>query len=135
MKHRCEMKAFIKMVAASMLGFLLAGAFLSFLVLLGLGGLYLKENMEVLSMETDKRPILEVELDSEIVERVDKYSLNLYEEIPYLQKFQKIGLLTLQQTIEKAITDNNIKILYLKFGKLEGGWATLSALYETLMKF
>lgn len=129
------MKDFIKTVAASMMGLFLGTAIIIFFLMIGLAGLYFKENKDLLFTENGVGPILEIELDSEIVERVEKSPLNFSEDIPFFNKFHRVGLYNLQQTIDKASRDEQIEIIYLKMGRVEGGWASLSALYDSLEKF
>jgi protease-4 len=134
-KESAFMKKFLKMVFASTLGVLFASLIIVFGFGLVASGLYfIKSGQE--STLKKHAPILRLALDNEIVDRPDRPSIGIEEEIPFLNGKQKFGLYNLIQMIDRASKDQDIQGLYLKLGSgLDGGWATISALYEALARF
>lgn len=126
------MKQFFKFMFASMLGFIISGVVLIFVLLGAIAGLASKGKKQEVSVETNS--ILKLNLNYTIPERTSNNSFKNFN----FQTFESrndAGLDDVLKNIKKAATDDNVKGIYLELGINMNSFATLEEIRNELIEF
>lgn len=126
------MKQFFKFMFASMLGFIISGVVLFFILVGIITGMASKANNEEVKIETNS--ILKLNLNYAIPERTAKNSFKNFD----FSKFENnndLGLNDVLDNIKKASTDENIKGIYLEMGINMNSFATIEEIRNELLAF
>lgn len=126
------MKQFFKFMFASMLGFIISGVVLFFILVGIITGLASRADNEEVKVETNS--ILKLNLNYAIPERTAKNSFKNFD----FSKFENnndLGLNDVLANIKKASTDENIKGIYLEMGINMNSFATLEEIRNELLAF
>ena len=126
------MKQFFKFMFASMLGFIISGVVLIFVLVGAIAGLASKGNKQEINVETNS--ILKLNLNYAIPERTSNNSFKNFN----FQTFESrndAGLDDVLKNIKKAATDDNVKGIYLELGINMNSFATLEEIRNELIAF
>ena len=126
------MKQFFKFMFASMLGFIISGVVLIFVLVGAIAGLASKGKKQEVSVETNS--ILKLNLNYTIPERTSNNSFKNFN----FQTFESrndAGLDDVLKNIKKAATDDNVKGIYLELGINMNSFATLEEIRNELIEF
>ena len=126
------MKQFFKFMFASMLGFIISGVVLIFVLVGAIAGLASKGNKQEINVETNS--ILKLNLNYAIPERTSNNSFKNFN----FQTFESrndAGLDDVLKNINKAATDDNVKGIYLELGINMNSFATLEEIRNELIAF
>jgi protease-4 len=117
---------------ASMLGFIISGVVLIFVLVGAIAGLASKGNKQEINVETNS--ILKLNLNYAIPERTSNNSFKNFN----FQTFESrndAGLDDVLKNINKAATDDNVKGIYLELGINMNSFATLEEIRNELIAF
>jgi protease-4 len=126
------MKQFFKFMFASMLGFVISGVILIFVLVGAIAGLASKGNKQEVNVETNS--ILKLNLNYAIPERTSNNSFKNFN----FQTFESrndLGLDDVLKNIKKAAADDNVKGIYLELGINMNSFATLEEIRNELIAF
>jgi protease-4 len=126
------MKQFFKFMFASMLGFVISGVILIFVLVGAIAGLASKGKKQEVSVETNS--ILKLNLNYAIPERTSNNSFKNFN----FQTFESrndAGLDDVLKNIKKAAADDNVKGIYLELGINMNSFATLEEIRNELIAF
>lgn len=128
------MKAFFKHILSTAIGMMI-GTLLS-LILIPIAIVLLSKGFQQGSAKpiVDKS-ILHLRLSGQLVEKKGPLDLRIFGEGSIFQEDRTIGLFELQRAIETAKTDRRIAGMYLEFGSLDAGWASVVALRRYIEDF
>lgn len=126
------MKQFFKFMFASMLGFIISGVVLFFILVGAIAGLASKGEQKETKAESNS--ILKLNLNYNIPERS---SDNMFKNFDFanFESKTEIGLDDILKIIQKAAADDNIKGIYLEMGISMGSFATLEEIRNELIAF
>lgn len=126
------MKQFFKFMFASMLGFIISGVVLFFILVGAIAGLASKGEQKETKAESNS--ILKLNLNYNIPERS---SDNMFKNFDFanFESKTEIGLDDILKNIQKAAADDNIKGIYLEMGISMGSFATLEEIRNELINF
>jgi protease IV len=126
------MKQFFKFMFASMLGFIISGVVLFFILVGAIAGLASKGDKKETKAESNS--ILKLNLNYNIPERS---SDNMFKNFNFtsFESKTEIGLDDILKNIQKAAADDNIKGIYLEMGIAMGSFATLEEIRNELITF
>ncbi len=128
------MKQFFKFMLASMVGFILAGFILFFLVI----GLLIGSLSSAISKQeifnVSPGTVLHLTLEEEIVDRGYDDPFGTFDPFS-LQRVRAIGLNDLLRNISRAKDDPNISGIFLDLGIVSTGWSTADELRQKLLDF
>ncbi len=126
------MKQFFKFMFASMLGFIISGVVLFFILIGAIAGLASKGDKEEVKVETNS--ILKLNLNYAIPERTTS---NVFKNFNF-QTFESkndAGLDDILANIKKAAADENVKGIYLEMGINMNSFATVEEIRNELIAF
>ena len=126
------MKQFFKFMFASMLGFVISGVILIFVLVGAIAGLASKGKKQEVSVETNS--ILKLNLNYAIPERTSNNSFKNFN----FQTFESrndAGLDDVLKNIKKAAADDNVKGIYLELGINMNSFATIEEIRNELIAF
>ncbi|MFZ4796349.1 MAG: signal peptide peptidase SppA [Bacteroidia bacterium] len=126
------MKQFFKFMFASMLGFVISGVVLIFVLVGAIAGLASKGKKQETKVESSS--ILKLDLNYPIPERTSNNSFKNFN----FQTFESrndAGLDDVLKNIKKAASDENIKGIYLELGINMNSFATLEEIRNELIAF
>ncbi|MBN2667925.1 MAG: signal peptide peptidase SppA [Bacteroidales bacterium] len=126
------MKSFFKFTFASILGFLVAGLLMFFIVLGIIGSIVGSSQDKTINVK--EKTILTLNFDNGIVDRAGK---NPFEEMNF-ESFEgksKVGLNEILKNLKKAKDDENIKGVYINTTSVEAGIATIEEVRNALIDF
>ncbi len=126
------MKQFFKFMFASMLGFIISGVVLFFILIGAIAGLASKGDKEEVKVETNS--ILKLNLNYAIPERTTS---NVFKNFNF-QTFESkndAGLDDILENIKKAAADENVKGIYLEMGINMNSFATVEEIRNELIAF
>ncbi|MCF8429662.1 MAG: signal peptide peptidase SppA [Bacteroidia bacterium] len=126
------MKQFFKFMFASMLGFVISGVILIFVLVGAIAGLASKGKKQEVNIETNS--ILKLNLNYAIPERTSNNAFKNFNFQTFESK-NNVGLDDVLKNIKKAATDNNIKGIYLELGINMNSFATLEEIRNELIAF
>lgn len=126
------MKQFFKFMFASMLGFVISGVILIFVLVGTIAGLASKGKKQELNVETNS--ILKLNLNYAIPERTSNNSFENFNFQTFESK-NDAGLDDILKNIKKAAADDNIKGIYLELGINMNSFATLEEIRNELIAF
>jgi len=126
------MKQFFKFMFASMLGFVISGVILIFVLVGAIAGLASKGKKQEVSVETNS--ILKLNLNYAIPERTSNNSFKNFNFQTFESK-NDAGLDDVLKNIKKAAADNNVKGIYLELGINMNSFATLEEIRNELIAF
>jgi protease-4 len=125
------MKTFFKMLLASILGVIIAGLLL-FFILLGIGTALISSGDGVVEIEPNS--ILKLTLDNEIFDRDPNNPLAGLNFAGFGKERQE-GLVEIMDNIKKAKDDVNIKGIYLELSIIQARIATIEEIRNALIDF
>lgn len=125
------MKSFFKYLLASVLGVLVAGFLMFFIVIGGITAMVSSQDEPV---KISSNTILHIELDQVIKDRSNN---NPFENFNFgsFKPNMQLGLNDILKNIKKAKTDPNIKGIYLDFSFIPAGIATIEEIRNALIDF
>ncbi len=125
------MKSFFKYLLASVLGVLIAGILMFFIMI---GGITAMVSSQDKAVEVKPNTILHIELNSPIM---DRSSNNPFENIDFasLEPVNTLGLNDILKNLKKAKEDPNIKGIYLDLTIIPTGIATIEEIRNALIDF
>ncbi len=126
------MKQFFKFMFASMLGFVISGVILIFVLVGTIAGLASKGKKQEVNVETNS--ILKLNLNYAIPERTSNNSFKNFNFQTFESK-NDAGLDDVLKNIKKAAADDNIKGIYLELGINMNSFATLEEIRNELIAF
>jgi protease-4 len=126
------MKQFFKFMFASMLGFIISGVILVFVLVGAIAGLASKGKKQEVNVETNS--ILKLNLNYAIPERTSNNSFKNFNFQTFESK-NDAGLDDILKNIKKAAADDNIKGIYLELGINMNSFATLEEIRNELLAF
>ena len=126
------MKQFFKFMFASMLGFVISGVILIFVLVGAIVGLASKGKKQEVNVETNS--ILKLNLNYAIPERTSNNSFKNFNFQTFESK-NDAGLDDVLKNIKKAAADDNIKGIYLELGINMNSFATLEEIRNELIDF
>jgi len=126
------MKQFFKFMFASMLGFVISGVILIFVLVGAIAGLASKGKKQEVNVETNS--ILKLNLNYAIPERTSNNSFKNFNFQTFESK-NDAGLDDVLKNIKKAAADDNIKGIYLELGINMNSFATLEEIRNELIDF
>lgn len=126
------MKQFFKFMFASMLGFVISGVILIFVLVGAIAGLASKGNKQEVNVETNS--ILKLNLNYAIPERTSNNSFKNFNFQTFESK-NDVGLDDVLKNIKKAAADDNIKGIFLELGINMNSFATLEEIRNELITF
>jgi protease-4 len=126
------MKQFFKFMFASMLGFVISGVILIFVLVGAIAGLASKGKKQEVNVETNS--ILKLNLNYAIPERTSNNSFKNFNFQTFESK-NDAGLDDVLKNIKKAAADNNVKGIYLELGINMNSFATLEEIRNELIDF
>lgn len=126
------MKQFFKFMFASMLGFVISGVILIFVLVGAIAGLASKGKKQEVNVETNS--ILKLNLNYAIPERTSNNSFKNFNFQTFESK-NDAGLDDILKNIKKAAADNNVKGIYLELGINMNSFATLEEIRNELIDF
>lgn len=127
------MRQFFKFMFASMLGTLLIGVVLLILFIGTLAALGSAFSMEGKPTSVPSSSVLHITLDQQIVDRGPKDAFNF--DFGLFKGVSKLGLNDILDDIEKAKHDDRIKGIFLDFGVVPAGMATMKEIRNKLAEF
>jgi protease-4 len=127
------MRQFFKFMLASMIGTLLIGVVLIILFLGSLAALGSAFSMEGKPTSVPSSSVLHITLDQQIVDRGPKDAFNF--DFGLFKGVSKLGLNDILDDIEKAKHDDRIKGIFLDFGVVPAGMATMKEIRNKLAEF
>lgn len=125
------MKSFFKSLLASILGVLIAGILLLFIIIGGIGAMVSSQDKTV---DVKENTILHVKLDQPIMDRSNKNPFESFDFASFKPSIQ-LGLNDVLKNIEKAKTDPNIDGIYLDLNVIPTGIATIEEIRNALINF
>lgn len=125
------MKSFLKYLLASVLGVMLAGLILFFIMLGVMSAIISSQDKP---FQTKPKSILMLKLDQPIVDRKPTFPLPSFG-LGNIGVMNQIGLNDLLNNISKASKDTNICGIYLQTSSLQCGVATLQEIRNALLDF
>ena len=125
------MKSFFKYLLASVLGVIVAGILMFFILI---GGITAMVSSQDKAVEIKPNTILHMELNSPIMDRSNK---NPFENIDFssFEPINALGLNDIIDNLKKAKEDPNIKGIYLDFTVIPTGIATVEEIRNALIDF
>ena len=126
------MKQFFKFMFASMLGFVISGVVLIFVLIGAIAGLASKGKKQETKVESSS--ILKLDLNYYIPERTSNNSFKNFNFQTFESK-NDAGLDDVLKNIKKAASDENIKGIYLELGINMNSFATLEEIRNELIAF
>ncbi len=126
------MKQFFKFMFASMLGFIISGVVLFFILIATIAGLASSGNKE--EVKVPNNSILKLDLNYLIPERTTENILKNFNFQTFESK-EDAGLDDILANIKKAAADDNIKGIYLVMGINMNSFATLEEIRNELIEF
>ncbi len=124
------MKEFFKYLLATVIGIILVNAII-FLIFLGLfASLSTVERPETINPNS----ILHLKLDYDIAERTDDNPFKGFSSFNF-KMTKQLGLNDLIFNIKKAISDTNIKVIFLDVSTMNAGLATIEEIRQALLNF
>ncbi len=126
------MKQFFKFMFASMLGFVISGVILIFVLVGAIAGLASKGKKQEVNAETNS--ILKLNLNYAIPERTSNNSFENFNFQTFESK-NDAGLDDILKNIKKAAADDNVKGIYLELGINMNSFATLEEIRNELIAF
>lgn len=126
------MKQFFKFMFASMLGFIISGVVLIFVLVGAIAGLASKGKKQEVSVETNS--ILKLNLNYAIPERTSNNSFKNFN-FQTLESRNDAGLDEVLKNIKKAAADDNVRGIYLELGINMNSFATLEEIRNELIDF
>ncbi len=124
------MKEFFKYLLATVIGIILVNAII-FLIFLGLfASLSTVERPETINPNS----ILHLKLDYDIAERTDDNPFKGFSSFNF-KTTKQLGLNDLIFNIKKAISDTNIKVIFLDVSTMNAGLATIEEIRQALLNF
>ena len=126
------MKQFFKFMFASMLGFVISGVILIFVLVGAIAGLASKGKKQEVNVETNS--ILKLNLNYAIPERTSNNSFKNFNFQTFESK-NDAGLDDVLKNIKKAAADDNVKGIYLELGINMNSFATLEEIRNELIDF
>ena len=125
------MKSFFKYLLASVLGVIVAGILMFFILI---GGITAMVSSQDKAVEIKPNTILHMELNSPIMDRSNK---NPFENIDFssFEPINALGLNDIIDNLKKAKEDPNIKGIYLDFTVIPTGIATIEEIRNGLIDF
>ena len=126
------MKQFFKFMFASMLGFVISGVILIFVLVGAIAGLASKGKKQEVNVETNS--ILKLNLNYAIPERTSNNSFKNFNFQTFESK-NDAGLDDILKNIKKAAADDNVKGIYLELGINMNSFATLEEIRNELIDF
>ena len=126
------MKQFFKFMFASMLGFIISGVVLFFILVATIAGLASSGNKE--EVKVPNNSILKLDLNYLIPERTTENILKNFNFQTFESK-EDAGLDDILANIKKAAADDNIKGIYLVMGINMNSFATLEEIRNELIEF
>jgi len=126
------MKQFFKFMFASMLGFIISGVVLIFVLIGAIAGLASKGKKQETKVESSS--ILKLDLNYNIPERTSNNSFKNFNFQTFESK-NDAGLDDVLKNIKKAASDDNIKGIYLELGINMNSFATLEEIRNELIAF
>ncbi len=126
------MKQFFKFMFASMLGFVISGVILIFVLVGAIAGLASKGKKQEVNVETNS--ILKLNLNYAIPERTSNNSFKNFNFQTFESK-NDAGLDDILKNIKKAAADDNIKGIYLELGINMNSFAALEEIRNELIVF
>jgi len=124
------MKEFFKYLLATVIGIILVNAII-FLIFLGLfASLSTVERPETINPNS----ILHLKLDYDIAERTDDNPFKSFSSFNF-KMTKQLGLNDLIFNIKKAISDTNIKVIFLDVSTMNAGLATIEEIRQALLNF
>lgn len=125
------MKSFFKYLLASVLGVLIAGILLFFIVIGGIGAMVSSQDQPIKMKENT---VLHIELNQPIMDRTNNNPMANFDFASFTPT-QQLGLNEILKTIEKAKTDPNIDGIYLDLTVIPAGIATVEEIRNALIHF
>jgi protease-4 len=125
------MKSFFKYLLASILGVIIAGILLFFILIGGIGAMVSSQDKPV---NVKENTILHVKLDQPIMDRSNKNPFESFDFTSFSPTIQ-LGLNDVLKNIEKAKTDPNIDGIYLDLSVIPTGIATIEEIRNALIDF
>ncbi len=126
------MKSFFKFTLASMLGFILAGILLIFVVAGIIGAMIAAAGDDTVTQKP--KTVLTIDLTQGVTERTSKNPLENFN-FQAFKSENKIGLNDILSQIERAKTDENIKGIYINSSSIEAGISTVEEIRNALIDF
>lgn len=126
------MKSFLKFTLASVVGFLITGVILIFIVMGIIAGVVASAKDDTVALK--KKTVLTLDLSKGVVERSSK---NPFEEMNF-QTFKpenKVGLNDILKNLKRAKDDDNIKGIYINSTGINAGVATIEEIRNALIDF
>ncbi len=127
------MRQFLKFMLASMLGTLLVGAVLIFILIGTLAALGASLAAEGKTATIKDGTVLQITLDKPIKDRGSKEQFDL--DLGPFSAESHIGLNTILESLEHAKSDDKIEGIFLDLIMVQGGFATLKEIREKLIEF
>jgi len=126
------MKSFFKFTLASILGFLITGIILIFIIISIIGGLISSAKDDTVALKS--KTILTLNLSKGVVERTSK---NPLEDLNFqtLKTESKIGLNEILSNLKRAKNDDKIKGIYINSSGINAGIATIEEIRNALIDF
>src|SRR5258707_15555909 len=126
------MKQFFKFVLASMVGFLLTSAIITFVIILLIFGLISSSSDK--TVDVDSNSVLQMSMKYPITERTPNNPLSSLSFLG-IDGEKAIGLNDILADIKKAKTDPNIKGIFLDESYMTSGQATVEEIRNALLNF
>lgn len=126
------MKNFFKYTFASILGFIIGGLILFFLLMTIVSGMIRSTQKEIIKIESNT--VLKIRLASGIADRKSNNPLDNFNPLT-LEISENIGLNEILNNLKKAGIDENIDGIYLNLGFVNSGMASLEEIRNGLIKF
>jgi protease IV len=127
------MRQFLKFMLASMLGTLLVGGVLIFLLIGTLAAIGAGFAARSSTTTIADASVLQITLDKEIKDRGSKDQFDL--DLGPFQAKSHIGLNNILNSLEHAKTDDRIKGIFLDLVMVDAGFATLKEIREKILEF
>ena len=125
------MKSFFKYLLASVLGVLLAGILMFFIIIGGIGAMVSSQDQPV---KIKPNTILHVELNQPIKDRSNKNPMENFD-FKSFKPITQLGLNDILKNIKKAKSDPNIDGIYLDLTAIPAGIATIEEIRNALIDF
>jgi len=125
------MKSFFKYLLASVLGVLLAGIIMFFILIGGIGAMVSSQDQPV---KVKEHTILHIKLDQPILDRSNNSPFDSFDFTSFSPQNQ-LGLNDILNNIKKAKTDPNIDGIYLDLTVIPTGIATIEEIRNALIDF
>jgi len=125
------MKSFFKYLLASVLGVLLAGIIMFFIIIGGIGAMVSSQDQPV---KVKQHTILHIKLDQPILDRSNNSPFDSFDFTSFSPTNQ-LGLNDILNNIKKAKTDPNIDGIYLDLTVIPTGIATIEEIRNALIDF